>query len=193
MNVLWILLGLGLLVLGSKFLVESAITIARHLGLSETIIGLTIVAAGTSLPEVATSVMASIRGERDIAVGNVVGSNVFNILAVGGLSGIFSPSGITVAPSIMNFDLPVMLAVAIACFPVFFVGFRISRWNGIFFLAYYVAYTIYLILGATQHDALPVFSKVMFQFIVPITVVMLLALVVFEIKKIRNDKKLLAQ
>jgi cation:H+ antiporter len=85
-----------------------------------------------------------------------------------------------------------MLAVAIACFPVFFVGFRISRWNGFFFLAYYVAYTVYLILGATQHDALPVFSKVMFQFIVPITVVMLLALVVFEIKKIRSEKKLLA-
>jgi cation:H+ antiporter len=193
MNVLWILMGLGLLVLGSKFLVESAITIARTFGLSETIIGLTIVAAGTSLPEVATSVMASIRGERDIAVGNVVGSNIFNILSVGGLSGIFSPNGISVAPSVMNFDLPVMLAIAIACFPVFFTGFRITRWNGLFFLAYYVAYTVYLILGATQHDSLPVFSKVMFEFVVPITVVMLLALVVFEIKKIRNDKKLLAQ
>jgi cation:H+ antiporter len=85
-----------------------------------------------------------------------------------------------------------MLAIAIACLPVFFTGFRITRWNGLFFLSYYVAYTVYLILGATQHDSLPVFSKVMFEFVVPITVVMLLALVVFEIKKIRSEKKLLA-
>lgn len=189
-NVLWIAAGLVLLVLGSKFLVTSAIDIARVLGLSETIIGLTIVAAGTSLPEVATSVMASIRGERDIAVGNVVGSNIFNILAVGGLSGIVSTTGIDVSDSILRFDLPLMLAVAIACLPVFFVGFTITRWNGAFFLGYYVAYTLYLILGATNHDSLPVFSKIMFEFVVPITVVMLGWLVVFEWKRYRSAKRL---
>ncbi len=179
-NLLWIAVGLAMLVLGSRFLVSSAIEIARALKLSEAIIGLTIIAAGTSLPEVATSIMASIRGQRDIAVGNVVGSNVFNILAVGGLSGIASPHGIDVPTAVLRFDLPFMLAVAIACFPVFLRGFIITRWNGVFFFAYYVAYTSYLILGATNHDALPVFSKVMFEFIAPLTGVMLVWMLVFE-------------
>ncbi len=179
-NLIWILVGLGLLILGSRWLVDSAIAIARIWGMSETIIGLTIIAAGTSLPEVATSVIASIRGERDIAVGNVVGSNVFNILAVGGLSGVVSQNGLCVSESIVRFDLPFMLAVAMACFPIFLRGFVITRANGLFFLAYYVAYSLYLILGATNHDALPVFSKVMFEFIAPITGVMLVSFLAFE-------------
>lgn len=179
-NLIWILVGLGLLILGSRWLVDSAIAIARAWGMSETIIGLTIIAAGTSLPEVATSVIASIRGERDIAVGNVVGSNVFNILAVGGLSGVVSQNGLCVSESIVRFDLPFMLAVAMACFPIFLRGFVITRANGLFFLAYYVAYSLYLILGATNHDALPVFSKVMFEFIAPITGVMLVSFLAFE-------------
>lgn len=179
-NLLYIAIGLGMLVYGSQLLVDAAIKIAQKLEISETIIGLTIVAIGTSLPEVATSVMASIRGQRDIAVGNVVGSCVFNILAVGGLAGLVSPTGVVVPDAVLRFDLPFMLAVALACFPVFFSGFVITRWNGFFFLAYYVAYTCYLVLGATNHDALPVFSKVMFQFIAPLTGVMLLWLLVFE-------------
>ena len=179
-NLIWILVGLGLLILGSRWLVDSAIAIARIWGMSETIIGLTIIAAGTSLPEVATSVIASIRGERDIAVGNVVGSNVFNILAVGGLSGVVSQNGLCVSDSIVRFDLPFMLAVAMACFPIFLRGFVITRANGLFFLTYYVAYSLYLILGATNHDALPVFSKVMFEFIAPITGVMLVSFLAFE-------------
>lgn len=179
-NLLWIVLGLGLLILGSRLLVDSAIVIARAWGLSETIIGLTIIAAGTSLPEVATSVIASCRGERDIAVGNVVGSNVFNILAVGGLSGLVSQGGLDVSESLIRFDLPFMLAVAIACFPIFLRGFVITRANGLFFLFYYIAYTCYLILGATNHEALPVFSKVMFEFIAPITGVTLLSFLLFE-------------
>lgn len=179
-NLIWILVGLGLLILGSRWLVDSAIVIARAWGMSETIIGLTIIAAGTSLPEVATSVIASIRGERDIAVGNVVGSNVFNILAVGGLSGVVSQNGLCVSESIVRFDLPFMLAVAMACFPIFLRGFVITRANGLFFLAYYAAYTLYLILGATNHDALPVFSKVMLEFIAPITGVMLVSFLAFE-------------
>lgn len=179
-NLIWIVAGLGLLILGSRWLVDSAIVIARVWGMSETIIGLTIIAAGTSLPEVATSVIASFRGERDIAVGNVVGSNVFNILSVGGLSGLVSSRGLTSSDSIVRFDLPFMLAVAVACFPIFLRGFVITRANGLFFLAYYIAYTCYLILGATNHEALPIFSKVMFEFIAPLTGVMLLSSLVFE-------------
>jgi cation:H+ antiporter len=162
--------GLVLLVIGSNWLVNGAIAFARLLEIDEVVIGLTIVAAGTSLPEVATSILASIRGERDIAVGNVVGSNIFNILAVLGASALASPAGLSVPPSINAFDGPVMLAVAVACLPIFFTGNVIARWEGAVFLLYYVAYTAYLILDAYEHAALPMFSNVMFYFVLPITV-----------------------
>ena len=130
MQVLLVLAGLAMLVLGSNLLVEAAVAFARALGVSELVVGLTIVAAGTSLPEVATSIMATVRGERDIAIGNVVGSNTFNILAVLGASALVAPEPLAVAPSVLAFDLPVMTAVAIACFPVFFTGRQIARWEG---------------------------------------------------------------
>jgi cation:H+ antiporter len=108
--------GLALLVLGARWLVDSAVGFARSLGVSELVIGITIVAAGTSLPEVATSIIAALRGQRDIAVGNVVGSNTFNILGVLGVTAVAAPAGLAVAPAVPAFDLPVMVAVAIACF-----------------------------------------------------------------------------
>ncbi|MCU0566106.1 MAG: calcium/sodium antiporter [Oculatellaceae cyanobacterium Prado106] len=168
--------GLILLVIGSRWLVDGAIAIAQVIGVSEVVIGLTIVAAGTSLPELATSVIASIRGERDIAVGNVVGSNIFNILAVLGLSAGVSPNGINVAAPVLNFDLPVMLAVAIACLPIFFTGNKISRREGILFTLYYIAYTVYLILYSTNHDTLPWFNLAMLWFVIPITIVTLITI-----------------
>jgi cation:H+ antiporter len=175
-SLLYIAGGLALLVVGSRWLVDGAIAIARSFGISEVVIGLTIVAAGTSLPELATSVVASIRGERDIAVGNVVGSNIFNILAVLGLSGMVAPNGLPVSASILRFDLPVMTAVAIACLPIFFTGNLISRREGILFMFYYVAYTVYLILSSTQHDSLPLYSQVMLYFVLPLTVVTLITI-----------------
>ncbi|ACK68939.1 Na+/Ca+ antiporter, CaCA family [Gloeothece citriformis PCC 7424] len=187
-NIGFIIIGLGLLVLGSRWLVNSSIIIAQAIGVSELIIGLTIVSAGTSLPELATSVVASFRGERDIAVGNVVGSNIFNILAVLGLAAAVSPTGITVSSSLLNFDLPVMIAVAVACLPVFFTGRRINRWEGLLFLGYYVAYTIYLLLKSTQHDSLPIFSSIMLSFVIPITAVTLLVLSLQSLHK-RNKRK----
>jgi cation:H+ antiporter len=165
--------GLVLLVLGSDWLVDGAVRAARLLGLSEAVIGLTIVAAGTSLPEAAASVMAAFKGERDIAVGNVVGSNLFNILAVLGLSSLVSPAGLTVAPALQGFDVPVMLAVAVACLPIFLSGYRIDRWEGGLFLVYYIAYIAYLILAATEHAVLPAFSRVMLLFALPLTAVTL--------------------
>jgi cation:H+ antiporter len=165
-----VVLGIGGLVLGARWLVDSSVVFAQVLGVSELVIGLTVVAAGTSLPEVATSVVAAIRGERDIAVGNVIGSNVFNLLSVLGLSSLISPMGISVAPGVLGFDLPVMLAVAVACLPIFARGACIQRWEGAVFFFYYVAYTTYVVLGAQEHDALPAFSAVMRTFVIPITV-----------------------
>jgi cation:H+ antiporter len=174
--------GLALLVLGSRWLVEGAVAVATTLGVSELVIGLTIVAAGTSLPEVATSVLATVRGERDIAVGNVVGSSIYNVLAILGISGLVAPGGLPVAPSMLAFDIPVAIAVAVACLPIFFTGHLIARWEGALFLGYYAAYALYLILAATEHDALTAFGGVMLAFVLPLTAVTLAVLAVRSLR-----------
>ena len=172
-QVLSMALGLGMLVYGAHWLVDGAVAVAKVLGMSDFIVGLTIVAAGTSFPEVATSVVAGFRGERDIAVGNVVGSSIFNILAVLGLSSIVARDGIAVPPAALAFDIPVMIAVALACSPIFFTGHSIARWEGALFLSYYGAYISYLALDAQGHDSLPLFNTVMLQFVLPLTLVTL--------------------
>ncbi|MGE3840800.1 MAG: calcium/sodium antiporter [Vicinamibacterales bacterium] len=172
-NLMFVAAGLALLVLGSRWLVAGAVVIAQALGVSELVIGLTVVAAGTSLPEVATSILAAIRGERDIAVGNVMGSCIFNILAVLGLSGIVAPAGLPVSDALLGFDIPIMIAVAVACLPIFASGARIARWEGAVFLFYYVAYTAYLVLRAQQHDALSAYSAIMQAFVLPLAVITL--------------------
>lgn len=185
-QVAFVAVGLGLLVVGSNWLVDGAITIAGALGVSELVIGLTIVAAGTSLPEVATSIIATIRGERDIAVGNVVGSNLYNLLAILGVSGIVAADGVVVAPSMLRFDLLVMIAVALACLPIFFTGHLIARWEGGLFLAFYAAYTAYLILDAAGHDALPAYSNALFFFVAPLTAV---TLAVLAFRAVRQNRR----
>jgi cation:H+ antiporter len=169
--------GLALLALGANWLVGGAVALARLFGLSELIIGLTIIAVGTSLPEVAASIIAALRGQRDMAVGNVVGSNLFNILCILGLTSIVSPTGVSVPPAALAFDIPVMIAVALACLPIFFTGYTIARWEGWLFLGYYLAYTAYLLLDATGHDALPAFSMMLGLFVLPLTAVTLVVLV----------------
>lgn len=173
---LLVVAGLGALVLGSRWLVAGAVAVARWLGLSELVIGLTIIAAGTSLPEVASSVVATLRGEREIAVGNVVGSNIFNLLAVLGLAAAVAPDGIAVAPAALRFDLPILLAASLACLPVFFTDGRIDRWEGFLFLGTYLAYNAYLVLDAQGHDALPVYSAVLTYFAAPLVVATLVVL-----------------
>lgn len=182
-NSLLVVGGLAMLILGSRWLVDSAVSIAQALGVSELVIGLTVVAAGTSLPEVVTSVIASLKGERDIAVGNVVGSNIFNLMAVLGISCIVAGDGIEVSSAVIGFDLPVMTVVAFACLPIFFTGGIISRWEGALLLAYYAAYTGYLILAASHHDALPVFSTMMLYFAIPLTFVTLVVVAAIEMRK----------
>lgn len=160
--------GVAALVLGARWLVEGATAAARALGVSELVIGLTIVALGTSLPELTTSVVATLRGERDIAAGNVIGSNIFNIAGVLGISAAVSPRGLSVSTDAIDLDTPVMLAVAIATLPVFLAGHRMSRGHGILFLAGYAAYTTWLILDAASHPATLAFQSVLLLAALPV-------------------------
>jgi cation:H+ antiporter len=171
--------GLVALVYGSDWLVTASVNFAKSMGVSDLVIGLTIVAAGTSMPEVATSIAAALKGERDIAVGNVIGSNTFNILGCLGLSGLVSGGhGLAMAPALLTFDIWVMLAVALACLPIFVTGREIARWEGAVFLLYYSCYVAYLILAAQRHAALEPFSTVMMSFVIPITVITLIVVLV---------------
>ncbi|MGH7177909.1 MAG: calcium/sodium antiporter, partial [Tepidisphaeraceae bacterium] len=142
-NVAIVVLGLTGLILGADWLVQACVALARSLRVSELVIGLTIVAVGTSLPELATSVLAGRAGRRDIAVGNIVGSNTFNILSIIGLSAMIHP--LEVAPQAVQRDMPVMLVAAIACIPIFLTGRRVSRLEGALFVGAYAAYAAYLI------------------------------------------------
>jgi cation:H+ antiporter len=173
-NLLLIVTGLVLLVLGSRWLIEAAVAIAQIFGVSQVVIGLTVVAAGTSLPEVATSIVAGLRGQRDIAVGNVIGSNIFNILAVIGISGIVTPGGIPITAGVLNIDLPIMVAVAVLCLPIFLSHFSITRWEGLLFLAYYGLYATYLVLDSAGHDAVTNFSTIVMTIVLPLTLATLI-------------------
>lgn len=184
-NIALIIIGLAMLILGSNWLVESATTIARQMGVSDLIIGLTVIAIGTSLPEVATSVIATLRGERDIAVGNAIGSCIFNILAVLGIAAIIAPKGIPVSPAALHFDIPIMIATGIACLPIFYNGHRIMRWEGAIFLIYYILYTTYLIMASTKHSALQIFNIAMLRFIIPLT---MLTLIIITVRAIRRQR-----
>lgn len=174
-NLALVALGLVLLVLGSRWIVDGAEAMAAALGVPELVIGLTVVAAGTSLPELATSVVASIRGERDIAVGNIIGSNIFNLLIVLGTAAVVSPTGVAVPVSALTFDLPVMLAVAVVCLPILITGLKIDRLEGFIFLGFYVVYTSYLVLDASNHQALPALREGILFVALPLTVLTLVA------------------
>ncbi len=165
--VLFVIAGLGLLIFGSNLLVEGASAVAKRLGVSDLVIGLTIVAAGTSLPELATSVIAGIRKELDIAVGNAIGSNIFNILFVLGLSGLLSPGGLAVPAEVLRFDFWIMLGVALLALPVFFSGYRIARWEGAVFIVFYAMYLGFIILSAGNRPELAAFKSAVLFFVVP--------------------------
>jgi cation:H+ antiporter len=170
-NIALCLAGLAGLALGARWLVAGAVEIARALDINELLIGLTVVAAGTSLPEAATSIVATIRGERDIAVGNVVGSNIFNILCILGVASVVAPSGIPISETVLGRDIPIAVAVAAVCFPIFLTHVSISRWEGLALFAYYVAYTAYLALAAMNSPALPAFVFVVGTIVLPVTII----------------------
>ncbi|MCK9259185.1 MAG: calcium/sodium antiporter [Azoarcus sp.] len=183
-----VVVGLGMLVLGAGWLVDAAVVFARAFGVSDLVIGLTVVAVGTSMPEVATSIVAALRGQRDIAVGNVVGSNVFNICAVLGVTGLVAPAGLPVSEAARLFDLWVMLAVAFACLPILITGREIARWEGGLFLGYYAAYTAWLILAAQQHVGLQAFSGVMLGYVMPLTIITLVVSIVHHNGKTASNQ-----
>ncbi len=172
-NLLLVAAGLVMLVWGSRWLVDSSVNIASTLGVSEAVIGLTIVAAGTSLPEVMTSIVATLRGERDIAIGNVVGSNIFNILGVLGLSGLISPEPLLAGGQLAGVDLPVMLAVAVLCFPLFFVGSKLNRFEGGMFLLLYLAYVWYLVAMALSLPQLAILRAAIMYLLIPLVILYL--------------------
>ncbi len=147
-DALFLVVGFVLLIPSADWIVQGATAIATGLGVSDLTIGLTVVAAGTSLPEVATSVVATLRGERDIAVGNVVGSNLFNLLGVLGLAGALSSGGVPLSEDVVWFDLPIMALAALACAPLFLTKGQISRWEGGMLAAYYAAYAACLVLAS---------------------------------------------
>ncbi len=182
-QLLLIAVGLGMLLLGARWLVQAAIVFAQWLGVSELVIGLTVVAVGTSLPEIATSIIAALRGQRDMAVGNIVGSNIFNILGVAGLTALVAPLALPVSQALITFDMQVMLAAAIACLPILFSGHLIARWEGAMFLGYYCAYTAFLILASAEHDAVDEFATVMQWVVLPITAATLLAITMRELRR----------
>ncbi len=184
-----VLTGLAMLVAGANWLVEAALSLARSMGVSELIISLSLVAVGTSLPEIATSLMAALRGERDIAVGNALGSNIFNILLVLGAAAVAAPEGVRVPATTIYFDIPVMIAVAVACLPFFFTDHLISRFEGVLFLAYYGAYLAYLYLNAGDHGALPLYNYVMIVFVAPLTVLTLGIGVWRQVKRRRLEQR----
>ncbi len=163
--------GVAGLVLGSRLLVQGAVGLARAFGVGEVVIGLTIVAAGTSLPELATSVVAALKGARDIAIGNIVGSNIFNILSVLGFSGLAARGRLAVAPDVLAFDLPLMVAVAFACLPLFRTGYSLSRANGAVLFGSYVLYIVSTVMKATGSPLLRAYNGLMIQVVIPALIV----------------------
>ena len=177
-----LVVGLVVFVAGGELLVRAASSLAAVARISPLVIGLTVVAFGTSSPELAVTMHSAFAGQTDFAVGNVVGSNLFNILGVLGLSALVAPNAIAVAPAALRFDIPVMIAVAVACPPVFFTGHLIARWEGAMFFCYYLAYMGYLVLTATQSTVTYEFQFVMGVFIIPLTVVTLVVAVVWAVR-----------
>ncbi|WP_300515183.1 calcium/sodium antiporter [Aliiroseovarius sp.] len=143
--VLFLLLGLIGLPLGADLLVDASTNIARHFGVSETVIGLTLVALGTSLPELATTVMAALRNQAEVAMGNVIGSNMFNLLAIIGVASLVGP--IPVDPGILQFDIWVMLGASLLLLPFVFLKWHMGRGWGIALSVLYVVYVLMVLKG----------------------------------------------
>jgi cation:H+ antiporter len=141
--------GIVVIIVGAELLVEGAVEGARSLGVSDAVVGLTVVAIGTSAPELVTTIVSTLRGDRAIAIGNLLGSSVYNIALVLGVTILAAPSGIPIPDEVVGGDLLLLAAAAIACIPAFVAGQRISRIEGGLFVASYVGYLVWLIVART--------------------------------------------
>ncbi len=184
--VLLVAVGVVLLVVGAQFLVSSAQDIARSLGISELVIGLTVVAVGTSLPELTTSIIAAFRGERDLAVGNAVGSNIFNVGAVIGISGL-AVDGLPVPQSAVSFDLILVILTGVLLLPLAFTAFRLSRLEGALLVTCYIVYTTYLLLDSTGHDSLDTFTSAVMGVAAPALMLVLVVGLVVDLVQRRRE------
>jgi cation:H+ antiporter len=178
--VLVLAVGVGGLAAAARLVVSGAEEIAINLGIPELIVGLTIVALGTSAPEIVTTIVATLQGKRDLAVGNAVGSNIFNILLVLGSTSLIAPEGIAISQAATELELPILLAVAVACLPLVFVDNTLDRWEGALFVAYYLAYLVFLVLDATNHQAKDPFVFIMWAFVVPLTTLTVAVLIAHQ-------------
>lgn len=179
LNGLLAVTGLVMLIIGARWIVESATIFAEMAGVSELVIGLTIVAIGTSLPEIVTSIMAAVRGEKDLAVGSIIGSNILNILSVIGISGLFI-SGIPVQDSLIHVDLIVLLGISVLCAPFFYSGKIISRTEGAVLFSGYLLYLTYLYLDSIQSSMLEGFADILFYGVIPLVIVYAIVVVILE-------------
>lgn len=141
LDLIYLIGGLALLLLGARLLVDGAIIIAEHVGVSQVVIGLTVVAVGTSLPELATSAVAAARGEGDIAVGNAIGSSIFNILGILGITALVHPLS---TAGISGVDSGMMLGITVLLLPLMRTGYTLHRWEGLLLLGGYISYVVYL-------------------------------------------------
>lgn len=148
-DVLSLVAGIAVIVVGATLLVDGAVDAARAFGVSDAVIGLTIVAIGTSAPELVTTVLTTIRGDRDIAIGNLLGSSVYNIAIILGITVLAAPGAVEVPDEVLGGDLLLMVAVALACVPVFVTGSRITRLEGGLFVAAYAGYLTWLLVSQT--------------------------------------------
>ncbi|MDH3293491.1 MAG: calcium/sodium antiporter [Acidimicrobiia bacterium] len=171
-------ISIGGLAAAARFVVAGAEQIAINLDLPELIVGLTIVALGTSAPEIATTLVAAIKGQRDLAVGNAIGSNIFNLLLVLGLSSTIGSGGLSFSADAVSLDLPIMVVAAVACLPLVFWDHTLRRWEGGVFVAFYLAYLTFLGLDATDHWMGDPFAVVMVSFVAPITVLTIAVIIV---------------
>lgn len=185
-NVALIVGGLFCLVRGADWFVQGASQFARYFDVDPLIIGLTIVGAGTSLPELMTSIIAAVRGKTDIVIGNVIGSNLFNIMAVLGVSGLAAPNGITISPSVNSFDMVVMIMALVVCLPVFYTTRTISPKFGIYLFGLYVLYTWYLVHAAVNKIAVPGFAQSLVFIVLPLLIIAMLQYLVGR-RKLRSS------
>jgi cation:H+ antiporter len=139
------LVGIAVVVIGADWLVDGAVGMARSFGVSDALIGLTVVAIGTSAPELVTTVVSTLRGNRDIAIGNLLGSSIYNILLILGATCLVSTEGLVLPASLVRIDIPIMVAVALACIPIFVTGRRVGRGEGGAMVVAYVAYLAFLL------------------------------------------------